>query len=183
MRGKDADRCDLQWLRIFEDLNRFTSFIPAKSPFVRIIIKAAANSYYHNCKSNKESSTERSRYQYVQANETATLPKENIMQKIEDLLPLGSIVMLNGGQKRLMIYGVMQTEQTTNTQYDYIGVLYPEGSMGKGTQYLFNNDQIKQVFFKGYEDEERAGFIDKLAQYYKNKNSAQGTEQAADQAK
>ena len=105
------------------------------------------------------------------------------MQKIEDLLPLGSIVMLNGGQKRLMIYGVMQTEQTTNTQYDYIGVLYPEGSIGKGTQYLFNNDQIKQVFFKGYEDEERAGFIDKLAQYYKNKNSAQGTEQAADQAK
>ena len=48
---------------------------------------------------------------------------------IENLLPIGSVVLLKGGVKRLMIYGVRQTDKKDNTEYDYIGVLYPEGNI------------------------------------------------------
>lgn len=89
--------------------------------------------------------------------------------EIKELLPIGSVVLLEEGQKRLMIYGVRQTEQETQEEYDYIGVVYPEGNMGQGTQFLFNHDQIKEVYFKGYNDEERQDFIKRLADYYAQK--------------
>lgn len=89
--------------------------------------------------------------------------------KIQDLLPIGTIVLLEGGEKRLMIYGVKQTDLETQEVYDYIGVAYPEGNMGEGTQFLFNHDQIREISFKGFEDEERADFVNKLADYYEKK--------------
>ena len=88
---------------------------------------------------------------------------------INKLLPIGSVVLLEDGEKRLMIYGVKQTEQETEEEYDYIGVVYPEGNMGQGTQFLFNHDQIKKVYHRGYEDEERKDFIEKLTDYYAQK--------------
>ena len=51
------------------------------------------------------------------------------MKNIKELLPIGSVVLLNEGTKKLMIYGVMQSD-TENNQYDYVGVLYPEGNIG-----------------------------------------------------
>lgn len=89
--------------------------------------------------------------------------------EIKELLPIGSVVLLEEGKKRLMIYGVRQTEQETGEEYDYIGVVYPEGNMGQGTQFLFNHDQIKEVYYKGYDDEERQEFIKKLSDYYAQK--------------
>ena len=50
--------------------------------------------------------------------------------EIKKLLPIGSVVLLEEGKKRLMIYGIKQTEQETQQEYDYIGVVYPEGNMG-----------------------------------------------------
>lgn len=92
--------------------------------------------------------------------------------KIEDLLPIGSVILLEEGEKRLMIYGVKQTEQDTQTEYDYIGVVYPEGNMGQGTQFLFNHDQIKEIYFKGFEDQERQEFIARLSDYYEQRSQA-----------
>lgn len=86
--------------------------------------------------------------------------------EIKKLLPIGSVVLLEEGKKRLMIYGIKQTEQETQQEYDYIGVVYPEGNMGQGTQFLFNHNQIKEVFYKRFEDEERRMFIERLADYY-----------------
>lgn len=88
---------------------------------------------------------------------------------IQDLLPIGSVILLKGAKKRIMIYGVKQTDAATQIDYDYIGVVYPEGSMGKGSQLLFNHDQIEEVSFRGLEDEERDAFIAKLAEYYQVK--------------
>lgn len=88
---------------------------------------------------------------------------------IKELLPIGSVVLLEGGKKRVMIYGIKQTDQETQEEYDYIGVVYPEGNMGQGTQFLFNHDNIIEVFFKGYNDEERQDFIQRLADYYAQK--------------
>ena len=40
--------------------------------------------------------------------------------KIKDLLPIGSIVRLHDGEKRLMIIGIMQSDASGNgKEYDY----------------------------------------------------------------
>lgn len=87
--------------------------------------------------------------------------------KIKDLLPIGSIVLLKDGEKRLMINGIMQSDVNgTGKDYDYMGVLYPEGHIGEGFQYLFNHEDINEIVFRGYEDTERAEFLNKLANLY-----------------
>lgn len=87
--------------------------------------------------------------------------------KIKDLLPIGSIVRLQNGQKRLMITGVLQIkEDELDKQYDYLGILYPEGHIGGDFQYLFNHEDIDEIVFRGYEDQERQVFLDKLVGLY-----------------
>lgn len=88
--------------------------------------------------------------------------------EIKELLPIGSVVLLKEGKKRVMIFGVKQTNQETGIEYDYISVLYPEGNIGENGQYLFNHENIKEIYFRGYEDEERDTFIKNLAEFYKN---------------
>ncbi len=89
------------------------------------------------------------------------------MNNIKELLPIGSVVLLKEGKKRLMIFGIKQSDQDTGTEYDYIGVLYPEGNIGETGQFLFNHEDINEVFYKGYEDEERVEFIEALDKFYK----------------
>lgn len=87
--------------------------------------------------------------------------------KIKDLLPIGSIVRLQNGQKRLMITGVLQIkEDELDKQYDYLGILYPEGHIGGDFQYLFNHEDIDEIVFRGYEDQERQVFLNKLVGLY-----------------
>ena len=89
--------------------------------------------------------------------------------KIRELLPIGSIVLLKNGEKRLMVIGILQTDENgAGKNYDYIGVLYPEGHIGEHFQYLFNHEDIAQIVFRGYEDEERNAFLEKLAAFYKD---------------
>ena len=89
---------------------------------------------------------------------------------ISHLLPIGSVVLLENGTKRLMIFGVMQSdEKDASREYDYIGVMYPEGNIGGEYQFLFNHKDIAEVVFRGYEDAERTEFLVKLAEVYENK--------------
>lgn len=86
---------------------------------------------------------------------------------IKELLPIGSIVRLQNGQKRLMITGVLQSkDDELDKQYDYLGILYPEGHIGGDFQYLFNHEDIDEIVFRGYEDQERQVFLDKLVGLY-----------------
>lgn len=87
--------------------------------------------------------------------------------KVKELLPIGSIVLLKEGEKRLMIDGIMQSDASGNGEnYDYLGILYPEGHIGDEYQYLFNHEDIDQVFFRGYEDEERDEFLTRLSAFF-----------------
>ena len=85
---------------------------------------------------------------------------------VRELLPIGSVIRLVTGTKKLMIYGVKQTDNGTNIEYDYIGVVYPEGNMGEESQFLFNHEDIEEIAFEGFRDDEREEFIGKLANFY-----------------
>ena len=85
----------------------------------------------------------------------------------EKFLPIGSVVKLKGGQKRLMITGFLQMEQEEDGQksvWDYIGCLYPEGMITSEINYLFNHSQIEEVYFIGLVDEEEKEFKKKLVE-------------------
>jgi hypothetical protein len=87
------------------------------------------------------------------------------MENIKELLPIGSVVKLKDATKRLMITGVIQTDIDGN-DYDYIAVLYPEGNVTQETQFLFQHTDIEDIIFRGYEDDEREGFLNRLAEFY-----------------
>ena len=89
--------------------------------------------------------------------------------EISELLPIGSIIWLRNAERPLMIFGVKQENAETHEEYDYIGVLYPEGNMGLESQFLFMHKDIEKVVFRGYEDTSREEFIKSLAQFYKDK--------------
>ena len=91
--------------------------------------------------------------------------------KIKDLLPIGSVVILKDGEQPLMIYGIMQSEKENKLfqkpkTYDYVSVLYPQGNLGSDMHFLFNQEDIEKVIFRGFEDEERTKFLDELASKY-----------------
>ena len=95
--------------------------------------------------------------------------------KIKDLLPIGSIVILKDGEQPLMIYGIMQSDGEGGLfkkpkEYDYVSVPYPQGNLGPGMIYLFNHEDIQEIIFRGYEDEERDKFLDELSNCYEKEN-------------
>ena len=83
--------------------------------------------------------------------------------EIKELLPIGSVVLLKEGKKKLMTFGVKQTDANTKKEYDYIGVLYPEGNIGDGGQFLFNHDAQGLISLMGKDT-----FIENLTKYYEN---------------
>lgn len=92
---------------------------------------------------------------------------------VKDLLPIGSVIQLKGAEKRLMVFGVRQTDRSDKKEYDYIGVLYPEGNIGEQGQFLFNHKNIEKVFFRGFEDEERTTFLNRLDSFYQKTEAEQ----------
>lgn len=87
---------------------------------------------------------------------------------IKELLPIGSIVLLKDSKKRLMICGIRQTgKDQPDREFDYMGVLYPEGHIGDQYIFLFDHSDIDEIFFRGFNDIERQDFIERLDNYYK----------------
>lgn len=86
----------------------------------------------------------------------------------KDLLPIGSVVLLKGGEKRLMICGRIQVRADEDIIYDYSACYFPEGIIDSDSMFFFNRDAIERVYFVGCQDEEeltfRAGVLDKLGE-------------------
>ena len=78
-------------------------------------------------------------------------------------MPIGSVVLLEGGKKRVMIMGRGQRDAATDKAWDYLACPYPEGFLGEDFAYLFNHEQIARVFFIGFQDGEELAFNERLA--------------------
>ena len=90
----------------------------------------------------------------------------------EKFLPIGTVVLLKEGTKRLMITGYcMAAPESSNTIFDYAGCLFPEGFILDQKVALFNHDEIDKIDHLGLEDEEQREFIDKLKDIIKEKTA------------
>ncbi len=78
-------------------------------------------------------------------------------------LPIGSVVLLKGGTKKIMINGYcIVTEDNPDVIYDYRGCPYPEGILGDRGTALFNINQIEKVCFEGFKNDDSIDFLDRL---------------------
>ena len=94
----------------------------------------------------------------------------------EGLLPIGSVVLVGDSTKRVMIVGVAQLGgEDGKTLWDYSGVLYPEGYIDSKKMFMFNNEQITQIYALGYQDGEQLKFKAKADEAIK-KLREEGTE-------
>lgn len=71
---------------------------------------------------------------------------------MNNILPLGSIVALKNDKKKLIICGRKQMHVQLAQKFDYMGFLYPQGYISDHHTYLFNEEDIDKVIFKGYTD-------------------------------
>ena len=82
----------------------------------------------------------------------------------ERFLPIGTVVLLKGGKKELMIisyciipagdvYDKNGKVEVGEAMFDYGGCIYPEGMMTSDQLFAFNHEQIEKICYKGYETE------------------------------
>ena len=67
---------------------------------------------------------------------------------MKTIFPIGTVAQLKEAEKSLMIIGSLQATED-GTEYDYIGVPFPEGFIDDETFFLFNNEDIEKVHFVG----------------------------------
>ena len=77
-------------------------------------------------------------------------------------LPIGTVVLLRGGLKKVMITGYSSVSREDSEKvYDYNGCIFPEGLM-ENIYCLFDASQIEDVLYMGLESEEKVNHINKL---------------------
>ena len=78
---------------------------------------------------------------------------------LNELLPIGSVVLLKDSTKRVMIVGLKQQQENESKIWDYSGCLYPEGILDPDHLFLFDREQIQTLFFIGFQDGEGMQFM------------------------
>ncbi|MEF9988411.1 MAG: DUF4176 domain-containing protein [Christensenella sp.] len=79
------------------------------------------------------------------------------------MLPIGSVISVKDNDGLIMIIGKLQyLGDDTNTLYDYSGVDYPAGLIDPKNNYVFNQNQIEQIYFVGYETSENEALNKKI---------------------
>ena len=82
----------------------------------------------------------------------------------DEFLPIGSVVLLKGGNKRIMICGRIQAQAGSDIIYDYSACYYPEGIVDPQSMFFFYRDAIETVYFRGYEDQDELDYRHELEQ-------------------
>ncbi len=99
------------------------------------------------------------------------------MEKEERFLPIGTVVLLKGATKRLMIAGYCAVDQEKKDEmWDYSGCMYPEGFLSSTQSFLFDHSQIAKIYSLGYKDNEEEEFQQKLNEYINTKGSDESTD-------
>ena len=102
----------------------------------------------------------------------------------KEFLPVGSVVLLKGGTKRVMVTGFCSVDNDNQEKmYDYTGCLYPEGIINSNEICLFDDEQIEKVFFKGYIDFEELKFKNNLSKTLKNMEDSLELEEIEEEPK
>ena len=96
----------------------------------------------------------------------------------ELLLPLGSVVRLKNGKELMMIQGFVPNDlRKKDTYYDYEGNIFVTGRQGD-IVYMFNEEDIAEVLFIGYQTPESIEFRRKVTKVRNNLRKGMKLEEA-----
>lgn len=88
-----------------------------------------------------------------------------------NFVPLGTICSISGNNKKIMVIGYLYNDFRSGLKtYDYLGIPFPEGFLLPNRLITFNKNDISNIEFLGYQDEEYKKF-DNLLNASLNKNS------------
>lgn len=73
-------------------------------------------------------------------------------------MPIGTVVTLREGTKKVMICGRVQEDTATNKVYDYCACYYPEGILDPHELFLFNEEDVDIIYYVGMQDSEEFAF-------------------------
>ena len=78
------------------------------------------------------------------------------------ILPLGTVVTLKKGDIKLMIVGRAQLFNDAGTidYFDYSSLGYPQGVVSESEYAFFNDEDVAEVHFEGYRDDQEIEFAD-----------------------
>lgn len=79
-------------------------------------------------------------------------------ETLQQILPIGTIVTLKKGTKKIMIIGRVQEDSASGIAYDYAACFYPEGILDPKELFLFNQEDLDKVYFIGMQDGEEFAF-------------------------
>lgn len=85
--------------------------------------------------------------------------------------PIGTVCKLKNGQKYVMITGFCPIVPNGSKQktYDYCGCMYPEGVVSSEVNLVFNNEQVEQIIFEGFRNDEEKVFKVRLQEIVQKK--------------
>lgn len=88
-----------------------------------------------------------------------------------DILPIGSVVRLKNGDVKLMIINraPLYNEGGVIGYFDYSACIYPTGKV-EDQVYFFNRENIEELYFEGYVDEQEEAFRKEYEKKLKNIN-------------
>lgn len=90
-----------------------------------------------------------------------------------EVLPIGSIVYLKEGSRKLMVLnrGVTIIQNNEDVLFDYSAAIYPIG-LNPEQLFYFNQEDIDRVVFRGYSDEDEERFVE-LYEKWLSENKSQ----------
>ncbi|MDE6469858.1 MAG: DUF4176 domain-containing protein [Eubacterium sp.] len=100
-----------------------------------------------------------------------TVEQSNELLETIDWLPLGTVVSVDDSGQKIMIVGRNQRDAyNPNVSYEYSAVFYPQGLMNPEENMLLNLNQVKQIHYLGYSDNQNKQFEEFLNDYVKENN-------------
>ena len=81
--------------------------------------------------------------------------------------PIGTVVILKGGNRPIMIYGRQQIQASSNLIWDYVACLYPEGNLGDDYNIFFQHEEVERVLYPGFASK----FDDKMQEILNSKTA------------
>lgn len=96
------------------------------------------------------------------------------MYSYDKVLPIGTVVLLNNANKRLMIVGYQRKAAVDSEKiYDYCGCAYPEGFITPKEAAVFDHDQIDRIIFMGLQNGPQIAFAEKLKEVIARREGAE----------
>ena len=82
----------------------------------------------------------------------------------ENLLPLGSVVLLKDAESLVMIISRLVATNESDSIFDYSACLYPECIVDLNSLVFFNRGDIERVYFIGFQDPEELELQERFSQ-------------------